>query len=194
MLPNEKRIQTKAQLKDWLDFELPRYSKSFIHNVLLDTEGAILRRHQLLLRKAEYYSNNGKRLIARIYVFRLLRMQNRHALHIPLNCCGRGLKIMHLGPILVNSGAQLGERCSLHINTGIVAGGRSSAAPVLEDGVVVGFGAVIVGNVHIAKNVAIGANAVVNRDVLEENIAVAGVPAKKISDNGRLSWGKGDTK
>ena len=89
MLPKEKRIQTKAQLKDWLDFELPRYSKSFIHNVLLDTEGAILRRHQLLLRKAEYYSNNGKRLIARIYVFRLLRMQNRHALHIPLNCCGR---------------------------------------------------------------------------------------------------------
>lgn len=192
MLPKEKTIQTKAQLKDWLDYELPRYSKSRIHNMLQDTEGAVLRRHQKLLRKTEYYYNSGKRLMFRLYNFRLSRMQNRYALHIPINCCGRGLKIMHVGPVLINANAQLGENCSLHINTGIVAGGKSSAAPVLEDRVVVGLGAVVLGNIRIAKNVAIGANAVVNKDIAEENIAVAGVPAKKISDNGRLSWGKGD--
>jgi len=44
--------------------------------------------------------------------------------------------------------------------------------------------------VYIANNVAIGANALVNKSVEEENIAIAGVPAKKISNNGRLEWNK----
>ena len=52
----------------------------------------------------------------------------------------------------------------------------------------VAFLTVVLGNVTVADNVAIGANAVVNRDVLEENIAVAGVPAKKISNNGAIAW------
>lgn len=43
----------------------------------------------------------------------------------------------------------------------------------------------------VADNVAIGANAVVCTDIVEENIAVAGVPAKKISSHGRLEWNKG---
>lgn len=62
--------------------------------------------------------------------------------------------------------------------------------PTLDDGVIVGVGAVVLGGIYVAKNVAIGANAVVNKDITEENIAVAGVPAKKISNNGRLEWNK----
>lgn len=46
------------------------------------------------------------------------------------------------------------------------------------------------GGVRIADNVAIGANAVVNKDVLENDVTVAGVPAKKISDKGRSGWAK----
>lgn len=97
---------------------------------------------------------------------------------------------MHVGPVLINQNAELGEDCALHINTAIVASGIDNSVPILEDRIVVGVGAVILGGVRIAKNVAIGANAVVNRDVIEENVAVAGVPAKKISNNGRLEWNK----
>lgn len=61
--------------------------------------------------------------------------------------------------------------------------------PKLGNGIVVEVGAVVVGG-YIANNVAIGANAVVCTDVTEENIAVAGIPAKKISNNGRLEWNK----
>ena len=82
------------------------------------------------------------------------------------------------------------DNCSIHINTAFVAQGVSNEVPTLGDGVVVGVGAVLMGGIHIANNVAIGANAVVNKDVLEENIAVAGVPAKKISNSGRLEWNK----
>lgn len=60
----------------------------------------------------------------------------------------------------------------------------------MEDGVVVGIGAVVLGNTHVARNVAIGANAVVNKNIFDENVAVAGVPAHKVSDCGRLNWNK----
>ena len=97
---------------------------------------------------------------------------------------------MHVGPILINNRAAVGSNCTFHINTGLVAGGTTHAAPKLSDDVVVGFGAVVLGDVCVAKGVAIGANAVVNKSVEEENITVAGVPAKKISNNGSNSWGK----
>lgn len=43
----------------------------------------------------------------------------------------------------------------------------------------VGTGAKILGGVKIANNVAIGANAVVVKDILEPKTTHAGVPAKK---------------
>lgn len=39
-------------------------------------------------------------------------------------------------------------------------------------------------------NVAIGANAVVNKDIVEENVAVADVLTKIISRNGTLNWNR----
>lgn len=46
----------------------------------------------------------------------------------------------------------------------------------------------MLGDVRLADNIAVGANAVVNKSFDEENIAIAGVPAKKISNNGRKVW------
>lgn len=153
-------------------------------------ELSILKRHQFLLRKSEYHLNAGHRLPYLLYRAQLYMVQNRYGLHIPLNCCGKGLHIMHLGPILINSNAVVRENCSLHINTGIVAGGTNDDVPVLDKGVVMGIGAVALGKIHIAENVAVGANAVVNKSVEEKDIAVGGVPAKKISNNGRTQWNK----
>lgn len=154
-------------------------------------EQAVLWKHQLVLRKAEYYTNTNSKLISLFYRIRLNCLQNKYAIHIPLNTCGRGLKLMHVGPVLVSTNAIVGQDCVLHMNVGIVAGGNNGFAPQLGDNIVVGYGAVILGNTHIASGVAIGANAVVNKDVIEENIAVAGVPAKKISNNGRNTWANG---
>lgn len=148
-------------------------------------------RHQVLLRKAEYYVNTKRRIRAALYKYMLIKFQNKYAIHIPINCCGKGLRLMHVGPILMNSKVSIGENCVIHINTAFVAGGTNDDAPTLGDSVIVGVGAVVLGGVTIAQNVAIGANAVVNKDVLEEDIAVGGVPARKISDRGRTSWNKG---
>ena len=97
---------------------------------------------------------------------------------------------MHIGPILVNSDAKVGEYCSFHINTAVVAAGSSNGTPVVGNHVVFGVGSVVLGSIRIADYTAIGANAVVNKSVEEENIAVAGVPAKKISNSGNREWNK----
>ena len=97
---------------------------------------------------------------------------------------------MHVGPVLMNGNVDVGEDCVFHINTALVAGGPNDNVPTLGNGVVLGIGAVVVGGVYIADYVAVGANAVVREDVRESNIAVAGVPARKVSDNGSLEWDK----
>lgn len=185
MLDVDRRINNKEDLKDWLRYELKKYKGSRFGG-----EGAILRKHQILLRKTEYYKNTNKKLMYIIYKFRLNRIQNRYALHIPINCCGKGLKIMHIGPVLMNDKVTVGENCSFHINTSVVAGGRDNGVPTLGNRIVVGVGAVILGSIVLADNIAIGANAVVNKSFTEEDIAIAGVPAKKISNNGHSTWNK----
>lgn len=197
MLSYENRINTKNDLKNWIEYEREKYGgdiASVIRMVFPISESDVLRKHQVLLRKTEYHTNCGHKVRALICKIKLYRIQNKYALHIPINTCGRGLKIMHIGPVLMNGSVTVGKDCSFHINTALVAGGTSDEVPYLEDGVVVGIGAVVLGNVHVARNVAIGANAVVNKNVVDENIAVAGVPAHKVSDGGGLNWNKNKLK
>ena len=184
------KIETKKELKEVLNIEKAYYPVGKLVYILQGSEKAILRKHQILLRKTEYYSNTHNRIMAGYYKLRLNRIQNKYALHIPLNACGKGLKIMHVGPILLNSNVEVGEFCSFHINTAVVAAGSSDGTPVVGNHVVFGVGAVALGPIKIADYTAIGANAVVNKTVDEENIAVAGVPARKISNNGNKEWNR----
>lgn len=190
MLAEQERIQTKEQLNDWLRYEQKRYPCGRLSYLLQAGEVAILKKHQTLLRKAEFYLNTKKRIRFILTKFRLRKLQTKYALYIPFNCCGKGLHIVHLGPVLINNEATVGKDCSLHMNTAIVAGGTNDDSPVIGNGVIVGYGAVVLGKVTIADNVAIGANAVVNKSVTEANVAIAGVPAKIISHNGTMEWNK----
>ena len=190
MLSVEKRISTKKQLKEWLKIERLFYKSNLLGYLLKVSEKAILWKHQVYLRHAEYHLNTGHRLRAAYYWFQTRRIQIKYLISIPRNTCEAGLRIMHLGLVRINPNAQVGKNVSLHVNTVLVAKGTSADSPILEEGVIVGAGSAIVGGVHIAKNVAIGANSVVTKDILEENIAIAGIPAKKVSSNGRLTWNK----
>lgn len=188
MLPESERIKSKSQLKEWLKYEKSQYSSKGIRCIFPITENDLLCKHQIILRKTEYYLNSNKKILGSLYKIRLLRMQNRYALHIPVNTCGKGLKIMHVGPVLINRNAIVGENCAFHINTAVVASGPCDDVPTLGKSVILGVGAKVIGAVKIADNVAVGANAVVTKSITEEDIAVAGVPAKKISSNGRSQW------
>lgn len=156
----------------------------------MGSEKAIIWSWQRRLRITEYYYNTHKRVRYNLSKTLLNYKSNKYGLHIGLNIFGRGLHIMHLGPILTNGKVRVGEDCSVHINTALVAHGVSGEVPKLGNHIVIGIGATVLGGVWIADGIAIGANALVNKSFYEENIAIAGVPAKKISNNGAYNWNK----
>lgn len=142
---------------------------------------------EILLRKNEYATNC---LNSRIYMlYKLLIKYKYHKLSvklgfsIPINRIGPGLSIAHYGSLTIGY-ATIGKNCRIQEGVNIGATGNNPNAATIGDNVFIGTGAKIIGNIKIADNVAIGANAVVVKDITEPGITVAGVPAKKVSDNG----------
>jgi serine O-acetyltransferase len=98
---------------------------------------------------------------------------------------GKGLYISHFGGIIVSGDAKVGEYCNLShgITIGIAGRAGKRGTPVIGDRVFVGPGAVVIGPISIGDDVAIGANAVVTKDLPPMAVA-AGVPAQVISFRG----------
>ena len=172
-------IRTKAELKEYLDCEKALYACGKMRFFpLLVTERQILRKHSILLRKAEYFYNTRRMLLYRVYLFRLCRLQNRYGMHIPINVFGKGLDINHTGPIVVNALSRVGDHCK--INAGVTIGENGDARPMLGHHVYLGPGAKIFGDVRIADHVRIGANAVVTHSCDITGATLAGIPARVI--------------
>jgi serine O-acetyltransferase len=123
------------------------------------------------------------------YVFArrmLRRFTYRFGISIdPCTEIGPGLYIGHFSGIIVNVRARIGSNCNLSPNTVIGQANRGERAgyPTIGNNVYIGPNVNIVGRVTIGNNVAIGAGSVVIRDV-PDNVTVAGVPAKIISETG----------
>jgi len=118
------------------------------------------------------------------------RLRFRFGIAIPYATrIGPGFYIGHCGGIVVNEAARIGRNCN--ISQGVTIGqlnrGRRKGMPVLGDGVYIGPGAVIIGAVRVGNGSAIGANAVVTRDLCDNAVAV-GVPAKVISTEGSAGY------
>lgn len=102
---------------------------------------------------------------------------------IPINRIGPGLCLPHYGTIIISTEAYIGANCKIHAGVNIGATSGKKEAKKIGDNVYIGPGVKIIGDGIIADRVVIGANAVVTGSILEQGITVAGVPAKKISDN-----------
>ncbi len=146
-------------------------------------------RYQLILRRAEYYTNCYTHFWQKPLVFyarlRHRMFGNKCGYSIPLNTCGKGLNLAHLGTVVINANAEIGEYCRIHVDVNIgTAAGHGGAAPKIGNGIYIAPGAKIYGPIEIADGIAIGANAVVNKSFTTPNISIGGVPAKQISDKG----------
>ena len=143
---------------------------------------------EILLRKYEYYENTKKNIISKIlYIitkYRFHKMSVRLGFSIPTNVFEEGLSIAHYGTIVVNENARIGKNCRIHENVTIGSTGGDSKAPQIGDNVFIASGARVIGDITIGNDIAIGANSFVNKDFEQNHITVAGVPARKISDNG----------
>ena len=103
---------------------------------------------------------------------------------------GKNLFIDHGMGVVIGETSEISDNVTIYHN--VTLGGTSPSIntneqrnskrhPTLEENVVVGSGAQILGPVVVGKNSLIGANAVVTKDVPEKSI-MAGNPAKKIGD------------
>ena len=93
-------------------------------------------------------------------------------------CCGKGLHIWHWGSVIISGDARIGENCTLHGQACIGNDGKSEKAPLIGNNVDIGVGARIIGDIVIADNVKIGANAVVTKSCLEKGVTLVGCPAR----------------
>ena len=139
-----------------------------------------------MLRKTEFYANKKKNILEWLYFYyleyRFKKQSIKLGFSIPKNAFGPGLAIPHYGTIVINSKSKIGKNCRIHVGVNIGAAGGNSKAPIIGDNVYIGPGAKIFGDIRIANNVVIAANASVGRSIEEENIVVGGVPAKKIKE------------
>lgn len=94
---------------------------------------------------------------------------------------GKGLFIDHGMGVVIGETAEIGDDVTLY--QGVTLGGTSLEAgkrhPTLEDRVIVGAGAKIIGPILVGKNARVGSNAVVVKSVME-NTTVVGIPAKVV--------------
>lgn len=140
------------------------------------------------LRKAEYLTNCKKGILrgvlAKLYRLKYHNLCEKYGWTIPINVFGKGLAIVHSGTIVVSSRAKIGDYCRIHVcvNIGHASSHGISGAPQIGNNVYIGPGAKIFGPVIIGDNVAIGANAVVNKSFAEGNCTIAGIPARIISN------------
>jgi len=99
---------------------------------------------------------------------------------------GKGLFIDHGMGVVIGETAEVGNNVTLY--QGVTLGGTSlnkgKRHPTLEDGVIVGSGAKVLGPFTVGKNARIAANAVVLREV-PAGVTVVGIP-------GRIAKGKAD--
>jgi serine O-acetyltransferase len=97
----------------------------------------------------------------------------------PAATIGRRLFIDHGSGVVIGGTAEIGDDCTLY--QGVTLGGTSlepgKRHPTLDNGVIVGANATVLGPVMIGEGARIGANAVVLKNVPEHCTAV-GVPAR----------------
>ena len=181
-------IISKQELANILKADKEQYiPKSFFEKfffMITKNELIMLYRYLRIARYQAYYSNNRKRLINKILYTYYSRQKNIYQMKLGIdlngNSFGAGVKIFHSCGIVVNKHSQIGDNCILRGNNCIGNNGKDKECPDIGNNVDIGVGAKVIGRIHIANDIVIGANAVVTKSFDEEGIIIAGIPAKKI--------------
>ena len=135
---------------------------------------------------ANFFSVAKFDLIARI-ISQFARFLTGIEIH-PGAKIGKNLFIDHGMGVVIGETSEIGDNVTIYHNATL--GGISPSInsneqrnikrhPTLKDNVVVGSGAQVLGPIVIGKNVKIGSNAVITKDV-PENAVMIGIPAKNV--------------
>ena len=169
----------RRDLRNYLQADLYRYNGAkascYFLKALFPPQPAF--RYTYLLRHASVFPKYSIRGI--LYRALLLHYSYKYGYQIlPNTRIGKGLYIVHRGPVVINGLAELGDNCTLShiVNIGQTNRGKKAGCPKIGNKVFIGAGAVVVGKIIIGDNVLIAPNALVNFDVPDNSIVI-GNPA-----------------
>ena len=162
--------------------DLARFKGSFLKNLLVNDNFKLV----FWFRISSYLRQHGGGRIWSFLPMVILR-HYKYKLGILLGVgtrSGCGLMFSHYSGVVINSGAVIGENCTILqcVTIGSVYGPKGGV-PHIGDNVVLAAGAKVIGKVKIGNNVMIGAGAVVVKDV-PDNAVVVGNPARIVSYDG----------
>jgi serine O-acetyltransferase len=135
-----------------------------------------------LHRLANFLWRNNLHLLGR-FVSQTGRFLTGIEIH-PAARIGRRLFIDHGMGVVIGETAEIGNDVTLYqqVTLGGTSLARGKRHPTLEDGVIVGAGAKILGGFTVGRNARVGANAVVVSEV-KAGVSVAGVPARVLGED-----------
>ena len=140
------------------------------------------------LRKCEYHHNISKNIYHRlayfVYLFMLKRYDRRFCSEIPINVFGKGLLVWHPERIIINPESKVGDYCAL--SSGVVIAQAHGECPTIGNHVELMIDSKVLGGITVADNARIGASALVLKPINEADTTWAGVPAKKINNQGTI--------
>lgn len=184
-------IHSKVDFKKYVQADLKSlgYEKITLKMRLRSIFVPAIWKYEYILRKTEYCQNTHKHIRERFLNLKLKKYGIKLGFTIEPNIFGPGLCLCHTGTIVINGNSKIGANARIHAGVNIGNYSRFDEnwvpdnAPIIGDNVYIGPGAKLFGKIKIGNNVAIGANAVVNKDV-PDNVTVGGVPAKIINRKG----------
>ena len=182
----EEMIRSQKDLRHYLarDKKASGFSSKKAPAILGDDIWKFL----ISLRHIEYALNKKPSSVLTKFQYAFWKYRNyklscKLGFSIPPNTLGPGVKLAHRGTIVINSAARIGADCTIHVCVNIGATGGSIKAPVVGNGVYIGPGVKMFGDIVIADKVTIGANAVVNKSIDQIGATAVGIPAKIVSES-----------
>lgn len=126
-----------------------------------------------------YYKEHGNKVMFLIYRWVYHRQCERAGCDIPARVTfGNGLCLPHPRGIVINSQTVVGENVTILGN--VIIGKTEKGNPQIGNNVYIGANAVVIGPVKLEDGCVVGAGAVVTHNVEKKQI-VAGNPAKEIA-------------
>lgn len=141
--------------------------------------------HSIMLHRPAHWLYNHKFFFIARLISQLARFFTGIEIH-PGAKIGRGILIDHGAGVVIGETAEVGDNCIIYQGVTLGGTGKDSGKrhPTLENDVVVGSGAKVLGPFTIGRGAKIAANAVVLKEIPPNSTAV-GIPARIVRINGK---------
>ena len=164
------------QLRKLIDSDLHRYGYSSEKKMGIMTRKECYGfRYSKVLRKCKWYKEHNNKILFMFERVKLQRLSEKLGFQINYSTqIGQGLYLGHMGSIVVNWKAVLGNNVNLAqgVTIGQANGGNTDGVPHIGNNVWIGANATIVGGITIGDDVMIAPNTFVNFDVPAHSLVI----------------------